>query len=197
MERSSWLSTGGPRSTGCPWNPSLPWALPCPVPSVSQAEWPLPSLSSQTQLCLEGFGPCLGRGGSQEGRDGNWAGKRERRALQRSGELLSLPTGPHSSLFPWRLLLGWGTVGGRRGRVSLPLYPGLSPSPAGPLNGMVEGQPAGLLFSACQPPGYRGEGLQATQREGNRQRDGPWQPPDPPPLPSRPLPQLPRKAPSL
>lgn len=44
------------------------------------------------------------------------------------------------------------------------------------------GAASGLLFSACQPPGYRGEGLQATRWEGTGQRDGPWQPPGPPPL---------------
>jgi hypothetical protein len=41
--------------------------------------------------------------------------------------------------------------------------------PLGSLNGMV-GAASESLFNVCQPPGYRGEGLQAErQREGSGQ----------------------------
>lgn len=106
----------------------------------------------------------------------------------------------HSSLSPWSPLGGrgrWGTQGGGL-NASSALW--LSPSPIRRLNGMVCSSQR-PLFSACQLPGYPGEGPAEGGEQAGRWALGTRRPLSPPASlglsPSRLLPQLPRKVLSL
>lgn len=140
-----------------------------------------------TWLCLEEFGPCLGGGNTR--RVGMATGLGE-------GEGGSVPglAGAHSSLSPWSPLGGRGRWGPLE-EVSLNASSALwltFPHRTFEWYGLQ--QPA-ALFSACQLPGYPGEGQAGRWALGARR---PLSPSASLGLsPSRLLPQLPRKALSL
>lgn len=142
-----------------PVTTSLPWTLPCPVP-LSQPGWAERAVFTHSPaspgFVWKSLGPALGEGTAK--RVGMATGLGSGRGEPCRGvQLLPKPSrGLTPACLLGALLAGRAEAWGRRGQG----FPASAETLTFPhrVFEWYGRQPAGLLFSACQPPGYPGEG---------------------------------------